>query len=88
MKKNSLKKIMEANYKEFKTWPEWKQNIEISAEAARTGIFIKEKKKTKDCDYYRKHLQKGYCVDPTYSAVEDTQCNGDQKRCQSTWRHG
>ncbi len=35
---------IKANYKEVLTWAKWKQDIEISAETARTGKFIKRKK--------------------------------------------
>ena len=30
------------------TWPEWKQNIVISAEAARTGKFLRNPEESKD----------------------------------------
>ena len=33
--------MVEKNKKEVATWPEWKQNIVISAETASTGQFIK-----------------------------------------------
>ena len=33
--------MVEQNKKEVATWPEWKQNIVISAETASTGQFIK-----------------------------------------------
>ena len=37
-------RIIRRNYKEVQTWAKWKQNIEISAETAKTGKFIKIKR--------------------------------------------
>ncbi len=43
MNNRSYKKIAEDNLKEVQSWPKWKQNIVISSEAARTGIYDKDK---------------------------------------------
>ena len=41
MNKKEFNRIIKKNYKEVQTWAKWKQEIEISAETARTGKFIK-----------------------------------------------
>ena len=42
MNKREFKKIIKENEREVKTWAKWKQQIVISATAAKTGKYIEE----------------------------------------------